>query len=137
MVNGNITFVGDGVKLVSGSAEWDSYGNVLYDDGVFAPNDIPVFYESYMTTMNPYIGTVRTQNLLDQTFIKLRNVAISYTLPASLCQKMKLKGLTVGVIGQNLLMWTKEFRFSDPDKGSDDINTPSTRLVGFNIKLDI
>ena len=50
---------------------------------------------------------------------------------------MKLKGLTVGVIGQNLLMWTKEFRFSDPDKGSDDINTPSTRLVGFNIKLDI
>lgn len=137
VVNGNITFVGDGVKLVSGSAEWDSYGNVLYDDRVFAPNDIPVSYESYMTTMNPYIGTVRTQNLLDQTFIKLRNVAISYTLPASLCQKMKLKGLTVGVIGQNLLMWTKEFRFSDPDKGSDDINTPSTRLVGFNIKLDI
>ena len=87
--------------------------------------------------MNPYIGTVRTQNLLEQTFIKLRSVAISYTLPQSICQKMKLKGLTVGVIGQNLLMWTKEFRFSDPDKGSDNINTPSTRLVGFNIKLDI
>ncbi len=137
VVNGNITFVGEGVKLVSGSAEWDSFGNVLHDDRVFAPNDIPVSYESYMTTMNPYIGTVRTQNLLEQTFIKLRSVAISYTLPQSVCQKMKLKGLTVGVIGQNLLMWTKEFRFSDPDKGSDNINTPSTRLVGFNIKLDI
>lgn len=137
VVNGNITFVGDGVKLVSGSAEWDSYGNVLYDDRVFAPNDIPVSYESYMTTMNPYIGTIRTQNLLDQTFIKLRSVAISYALPSQVCQKLKLKGLTVGIIGQNLLMWTKEFRFSDPDKGSDTINTPSTRLVGFNIKLDI
>lgn len=137
VVNGRITFVGDGVKLVSGSAEWDSFGNVLHDDRVFAPNDIPVSYESYMTTMNPYIGEVRTQNLLEQTFIKLRSVAISYTLPASLCQKIKLKGLTVGVIGQNLLMWTKEFRFSDPDKGKDNINTPSTRLVGFNIKLDI
>lgn len=137
VVNGNITFVGDGVKLVSGSAEWDSFGNVLHDDRVFAPNDIPVSYESYMTTMNPYIGEVRTQNLLEQTFIKLRSVAISYTLPQSICQKMKLKGLTVGVIGQNLLMWTKEFRFSDPDKGTDTINTPSTRLVGFNIKLDI
>lgn len=136
VVNGKYTYIGQGVKLVSGSAEWDSYGNVLRDDRVFAPNDILVSYESYMTAMNPYVGEVHTQNLLDPTFIKLRNVAINYSLPSEWCKKMKMNGVTVGVVGQNLLMWTKEFRFSDPDKGSDNINTPSTRLIGFNVKLD-
>ena len=137
VVNGNKTFIGTGVKLVSGSAEWDSFGNVISDDRVFAPNDIVVSYETYMTNMNPYIGTIRTQNLLDPTFIKLRNLAINYTLPKEWCKKICLQGLTVGIVGQNLLMWTKEFRFSDPDWGEDSINTPSTRLIGFNVKFDI
>ena len=136
-VNGNKTFIGTGVKLVSGSAEWDSFGNVISDDRVFAPNDIVVSYETYMTNMNPYVGTIRTQNLLDPTFIKLRNLAINYTLPKEWCKKICLQGLTVGIVGQNLLMWTKEFRFSDPDWGEDSINTPSTRLIGFNVKFDI
>ena len=137
VVNGNKTFIGTGVKLVSGSAEWDSFGNVISDDRVFAPNDIVVSYETYMTNMNPYVGTIRTQNLLDPTFIKLRNLAINYTLPKEWCKKICLQGLTVGIVGQNLLMWTKEFRFSDPDWGEDSINTPSTRLIGFNVKFDI
>ena len=137
VVNGNKTFIGTGVKLVSGSAEWDSFGNVISDDRVFAPNDIVVSYETYMTETNPNIGTIRTQNLLDPTFIKLRNLAINYTLPKEWCKKICLQGLTVGVVGQNLLMWTKEFRFSDPDWGADSINTPSTRLIGFNVKFDI
>lgn len=137
VVNGNKTFIGTGVKLVSGSAEWDSFGNVISDDRVFAPNDIVVSYETYMTNMNPYVGTIRTQNLLDPTFIKLRNWAINYTLPKEWCKKICLQGLTVGIVGQNLLMWTKEFRFSDPDWGEDSINTPSTRLIGFNVKFDI
>jgi len=33
-------------------------------------------------------------------------------------------------------MWTKEFRFSDPDKASENLNSPSIRYVGFNVKLD-
>ena len=137
VVNGNKTFVGEGVKLVSGSAEWDSDGNVISDDRVFAPNDIIVSYETYQTSMNPYIGSVRTQNLLDQTFIKLRNLAINYTVPNEFCQKLNLKGVSVGFVGQNLWMWTKEFRFADPDKASDNMNTPSTRYLGFNVKLDL
>ena len=136
VVNGNITYVGRGVKLVSGSAEWDSYGNVLRDDRVFAPNDIPVSYETYLVYTNPYIGNIRTQNLMSPTFFKLRNLAISYAFPQELCHKVHLQGLSVGFVGQNLLLWTKEFRFADPDKGKDNINSPSTRLMGFNVKID-
>lgn len=137
VVNNNLTYVGQGVKLVSGAAEWDSFGNVLSDNRVFAPNDIAVSYESYMTTTNPYIGSPRAQNYMNPTFLKLRNLSISYSLPKDLCHKIRMKGVSVGFVGQNLWIWTKDFRFSDPDKGSDNINTPSTRLVGFNVKLDI
>lgn len=135
VVNDNKTFIGEGVKVISGSAEWDSDGNIIRDDRVYAPNDKVVSYETYMTRVNPWIGSVRTQNLLDKTFIKLRNVAINYSLPKSFTQKLKLKQASVGVVGQNLLMWTKDFKFSDPDVGSESINSPSTRYVGFNFKL--
>lgn len=136
VVNGNKTFVGQGVKVVSGSADWDSNGNIIRDDRVYAPNDKVVSYEVYTTRINPYIGTVRTQNLLNQSFFKLRNLALNYRLPSTVCQKMRLKGVMVGFVGQNLWMWTKDFRFSDPDKDSDNLNSPSSRYVGFNVKLD-
>lgn len=89
-----------------------------------------------MMKMNPYIGTVRTQNIFDQTFIKLRDLSVNYALPKKICDKIKMKGASVGLVGQNLLMWTKEFRFSDPDKASENLNSPSIRYVGFNVKLD-
>ena len=92
--------------------------------------------EAYMSNMNPYIGSVRSQNIFDQTYFKLRDLSVSYQVPASICQKVKLKGASLAFVGQNLLIWTKEFRFSDPDRASDNLNSPSSRYVGFNVKLD-
>ena len=148
VVNGNKSYVGQGVKLVSGSADWDSNGNITRDNRVFAPNDIQVSYQDYMINTNPYAegGSKRIQNYFDQTFIKLRDLSITYALPKDICSKIGMKGASVGFVGQNLLMWTKEFRFSDPDKienvkdgttyYEDNISSPSIRYVGFNIKLD-
>jgi len=136
VVNKKQTFVGKGVKVVSGSAEWDVDGNIIRDDRVYAPNDKVVSYETYVTRINPYIGEIRTQNLLNKTFVKLRNLAVNYSLPQKFCSRLSLKQASVGVVGQNLLMWTKDFKFSDPDVGSDNINSPSIRYVGFNLKLN-
>lgn len=58
-------------------------------------------------------------------------------MPRTLCEKVRLKGASIGLVGQNLLIWTKEFKYADPDVGSDNLNAPSTRLLGFNIKLDL
>src|SRR5690606_31490286 len=35
-------WVGNGVKVVSGEAVRDAYGNIIYDDRVFVKNDVPV-----------------------------------------------------------------------------------------------
>ncbi|OCR41652.1 membrane protein [Bacteroides fragilis] len=48
-----------------------------------------------------------------------------------------MKGVTLGLIGQNLLIWMKEFKYADPDVDSDDLNSPSMRYVGFNVKFDL
>lgn len=89
VVNNNKTFTGQGVKVVSGKAEWDANGNVIMDNRVFAPNDKVVSYQDYMMTTNPYASgdNKRAQNWFDKTFIKLRDLSISYEIPQSVCQK--------------------------------------------------
>lgn len=136
VVNGLTNFVGQGVKIVSGNVDYDSDGNILRDDRMFAPNDVAVSYEAYMKNMNPYIGTVTRQNVYDKTFFKLRDLSLSYQMPSEICSKLGLKGAALALVGQNLLMWTKEFRFADPDASSDNLSSPSIRYIGFNVKLD-
>lgn len=130
VVNGNRTFIGPGVKIVSGSVTYDSYGQIVSDDRVFAANDEIVSYENYWK--RAYSGT---RNIWDETFIKLREISLNYFVPASVVQRFKAKKASIGVTGQNLFLWTKEYRFSDPDTGSEDLNSPSMRYLGFNINV--
>ncbi|WP_120261896.1 SusC/RagA family TonB-linked outer membrane protein [Sphingobacterium detergens] len=130
VVNGKRTFVGKGVKIVSGEVSYDKYGQIIKDTRVFAPNETVVSYENYWK--RAYSGT---QNIWDETFIKLREVSLSYNLPREVASRFKAKKASIGVTGQNLFLWTKEYRFSDPDAGSEDLNSPSMRYLGFNISL--
>ena len=133
VVNGK-KYVADGVKIVSGSVQYDSYGNITDDTRVFAPNDAEVSYEAFTRTLKEPRET--TYFLRSKTFFKLRELSIGYSLPKTLCSKIKIKGADVALVGQNLLIWTKDFRFSDPDIDAENINSPSIRYVGVNIKLN-
>lgn len=130
VVNGNRTFVGPGVKIISGTVTYDKYGQIVEDTRVFAPNDAVVSYESYWK--RAYSGT---RNIWDETFVKLREASVNYTLPSELANRVRAKKASIGVTGQNLLLWTKEYKYSDPDVGSDDLNSPSMRYIGFNLGL--
>lgn len=131
VVNGNKTFVAPGVKVVSGDVKYDTYGNITEDTRVFAPNDVPVSYESFIK--GDWVNGA--QFIFSETFIKLRELSLTYDIPASICHSLGLTSSSVSLIGQNLLLWTKEYKFADPDKASDDLASPSVRYVGVNIKL--
>lgn len=136
VVNGLQNYVGPGVKVESGSATYDPYGNVISDDRVFAANDVPVLYQNYITIYNENSGDHNAkQSILDASFIKLREVAFNYNVPTSIINKLHMKSLKVGVVAQNLLMWTKAFKYSDPDRGKENLNSPTPRNIGFNINL--
>lgn len=138
VVNGKQNYVAPGSKVVNGSASYDAYGRMLQDTRTFAPNDIPVSYQSYTMVYNenPWDHQPR-QNILDASFVKLREVALNYSFPAPLADKLLMKNVQIGIIGQNLLMWSKAFKYSDPDRGKENLNSPTTRYIGFNIHLTL
>lgn len=136
VVEGKQNYIGQGVKVVSGSVTYDPFGNVIEDTRVFAPNDVPTSYQSYTQAYNenPWDHNAK-QNILDGSFIKLREVALNYTLPSIIAQKILMKNVKVGVIANNLFMWTKDFKYSDPDRNKENLNSPTPRYVGFNVNL--
>lgn len=135
VMNGKITFVPEGVNVVSGSVSYDSSGNIIEDTRTFKKNDIATSYGPYMMYYYGNCTSMYMQSMLDATFVKLRDFSISYDIPKDFCEKLKLKGASVGFTGQNVFLFTK-FKAADPDTGYDDLNAPSQRYLGCNIKLN-
>ncbi|GGW48542.1 SusC/RagA family TonB-linked outer membrane protein [Arenibacter certesii] len=131
VVNGNISYIGDGVQVVSGEATYDQYGQITSDNRVYAPNNTPISYETYARRFaDGKFGAT------DPTFVKLREVAIGYTFPKDFSNKIGMNRATVSLTAQNVFLWTKEFKFADPDFNSDSqLSSPSQRFVGLNVKL--
>jgi hypothetical protein len=69
------------------------------------------------------------------TFIKLRELSIGYKFPEKWLEKSFIRNASFALTGQNLFLWTKDFKYSDPDVGKEDMNAPSQRMIGFDIKL--
>ncbi|MDD2953245.1 MAG: SusC/RagA family TonB-linked outer membrane protein [Parabacteroides sp.] len=136
VVNGKKNYVGEGVKILSGSVEYDTDGKIIKDTRVFAPNDTEVSYEAYVQSYHSWVGEGRPQNYLKQTFVKLREVSITYDLPGSVCSKLGMVSASVSAIGNNLFVWTKDFKYADPDRGKEELASPSIRMVGFNLKVN-
>jgi len=132
VVNGNKTYVANGVKVVSGSATYDGYGRTLTDDRTYASNDVVVSYESYIKDY----WRRGPQLIFDETFIKLRELSVNYDLPRPFAKKLGMENASVAFVGQNLFLWTKEYKYADPDKAQDDLASPSVRYVGVNIKVE-
>ncbi len=65
---------------------------------------------------NPQLQWQRfsTQYLEDGDFVRLKNVKLTYRLPAALLQKLKLSNAMIFAQGQNLLTWTDYLGF-DPE----------------------
>ena len=81
--------------------------------------------------------------LQDASYIKLRNVQLSYTLPKKWLSKVRLNNLTVFVSGQNLKTWTN-FYGIDPENSlsgnayASSISTiPTTKIINFGLNLSL
>ena len=59
-----------------------------------------------------------TRHLEDGSYLRLKNVTLSYNIPKSVLQKIKVDGLRVYVSGDNAYTWTK-FSGWDPESSLD------------------
>lgn len=135
---GTKNYVGQGVKVISGTVAYDTYGNITSDTRVFATNDVAVTYKTYLENLHKgtaWGGAPSPVDAYSTTFFKIREMSFTYDLPKNICAKFFSKGASVSAVGQNVLLWAKQFKYSDPDGGSENFSDPSQRYLGFNLKV--
>lgn len=136
---GSKNYLGQGVKVVSGSIVYDANQKMVTDTRVFAPNDVYTTYKSYIEALHKgtaWGGSPSPVDLYSTSFFKLRELSVSYRLPDNLLKRVGSKGISVSAVGQNLIYWAKQFKYSDIDGGSENFIDPSMRYIGFNVKVD-
>ena len=126
----------------------ESLGGTPLHDGTFDPGVIAVSdghggttYKENLgdtgTLFQPYIisnGWDFTKDaMFNADFVKLREVSISYKLPASLLNKMGgIKGLSVSVYSRNIMLWTKAKIGIDPERAFQaEASTEGKRGIQF------
>lgn len=139
-----IAFCGTSVETVEGGRDprvWENSVNLV--NGQYVPNTTP--YRPYDLFSNQ-ANVAPAALLVDASYIKLREISLSYRMPSRWFDKTPLGGITVGVFGNNLFLWTpKENKYADPEinasgngnaQGFEFSSLPSQRNFGFNIKAN-
>lgn len=157
------TFSYKGVSLyalfsfVYGNSVWDanyfSRSNGLYEDNQLTsqlrawknPGDITDIPEARLGVNN---GATQnsTRNLFDGSYLRLKNLTISYDLPVSLTSRMNLSRVRLFATGTNLLTFTNypgydpelglNFSQSNLNIGNAFYTAPQARTLSIGINLD-
>ncbi|WP_243347014.1 SusC/RagA family TonB-linked outer membrane protein [Parabacteroides sp. FAFU027] len=119
-------------------------------DGKYVENTTPIagwdhnLNLYYNQTYNAGIGGAYA--LVDRTFLKMRELSLSYAIPKSVLASSFINSAEIALVGRNLFIWTpKSNIFTDPEQTTfgNDIEagfgdygaTPSTKSLGFSVKL--
>jgi len=75
--------------------------------------------------------------LYDASFIRLKTVELGYTLPKELTSRLRISNMRFFVSGFNLLTWSKEIKWADPELSGDYTTYPPLRVInlGVNVKF--
>jgi TonB-linked SusC/RagA family outer membrane protein len=132
------SLVAPGITLTGGAVLLDpNTGEILnMKDLTVVPNTKVTTVQSYSSR---YAG-LEELNIIDKTFAKLREITLTYQLPASLIGKSIIKKAEVSLVSRNVhLFFNKRYKDVDPDQFTQDagsgLQTPTTRRFGFNINL--
>jgi TonB-linked SusC/RagA family outer membrane protein len=128
--------------VINGGRDSILIANSSYDrgDGVYLANSrYKVDVQDYFTDQ-----TNNAFNLLDGSFTKLREISVSYVIPAKYLSKTPFGNLVIGFSGRNLWLKTPaENIFIDPEtssfgtgnnQGYEFGTIPSLKSYGFNLR---
>ena len=115
-------------------------------DGSFVENTTPVSYAKICDYWNAGGDMMGSYELIDKSFVKLRNISLGWDLPKRWLSKTPFQDIKVSVYGSNLFVWTpSDNTFIDPEMTSfgNDLEgqygewtaNPSSRKFGFNLMV--
>ncbi|TDH19986.1 SusC/RagA family TonB-linked outer membrane protein [Segetibacter sp. 3557_3] len=133
------------VQLASGAST--PAGEIVYDDGIiFNGVTTDGKQNTRILPAQQYYKSFRTideANIFDASYVKLREVKLSYNIPAKIIRVLKLEGASIALTGRNLAILHKNVPHIDPEvafntgngQGLESLSNPSTRSYGFNINI--
>lgn len=155
----NLSFLIDiqkGGKYFSTSHMWGMYSGMLEAtvangiretglvlDGVLEDGTRNNINISALSWGQGHFNTVDAQNVFDASYVKLRDISLSYDLPKNLIGD-KLRGITISAFGRNLFTWGLAWKGMDPEmasygsgnvQGLEGGSLPSTRIYGANVQV--
>jgi TonB-linked SusC/RagA family outer membrane protein len=157
-------FYGDGSGLYEETAGVNNLGNptrslVAEGGGVIlpgvkqdgSPNDIRASNHNgagataFGYVANSGAGMPRAFYVYDGTFVKLREFALTYSLPTSVLSRFGgFKAVDISAVGRNLWIIHKNMKYSDPEESLSAGNAnagyqsgayPAVRTYGFNVRF--
>lgn len=110
-----------------------------HDDGT--PNTTRVAADNY--AVDGWAVSPNKRFVYDASFIKLREVTLTYNLPTTLLGKSPIAGASIGFVGSNLWIIHKNLPYSDPEasQGGGNIQgwqsgvMPATKNYGFTLNV--
>ncbi len=154
------TIYDDGGKYLNGGFNNVNQGywntTARYRDGRWTPGRTDAQFTR--ATLNPFDANSNnsTQWLYRGDYLRIRTVTLNYDFPAEICRKLRMDGLSVYAIGQNLLTFTdfpgwdpEVVRYADAGDGNARANqsnlnfstpylpTPQARtfIFGFRVRI--
>ncbi|MFN8154721.1 MAG: SusC/RagA family TonB-linked outer membrane protein [Bacteroidia bacterium] len=142
-------YASEAARIEAGVApeDWVATGGYLAE-GVTAdgkPNTVYVNPELYWGQFSEWTNEIHEQFIYDASFVKLRELTISYNVPEKIRSRMHLKGLSVALTGRNLWLIYSGAPNIDPEssytngngQGYEIYSWPTRRSIGINIKITL
>lgn len=110
------------------------------DNPIYEPNTIRVDASAF--GQYGYAAYPNSEFVYDAGYVKLREVALTYTMPSRYLTNTFMTGIQITVTGSNLWIIDKSLPYADPESGLSSGNLqgyttgalPTTQDYGFNIK---
>jgi iron complex outermembrane receptor protein len=129
-------------------------GSKVYHDGVILPGVTVSGKENtqiidaayyYMNTFYWGALAVNESAVVDNSYIKLRELVLGYTLPLKITNKLHFNSIRFSLIGRNLFYFWRTLKNLDPEatigsnwirQNVDEGSMAATRSFGFSVNLD-
>ncbi len=124
----------------------DEGGGNIFEGAVFedgTPND--VYVPAYRWGRYWYYNNSPTARyVFDASYVKLRELSLTYSLPASVLGNGVIRGVDIALVGRNLWIISKNVEHFDPEviltagnrQGIEQGAYPTVKTFGINVKLN-
>ncbi|HSZ84470.1 MAG TPA: SusC/RagA family TonB-linked outer membrane protein [Puia sp.] len=132
-------YTGDGVNLTGAAIQLDPVNGTITNF-----KDLTEQKNATKSLVQPFVynaASIPDLNMINKTYVKLREVTITYKLPDNIFGKKSfVQAATVSFVGRNLLyFFPNRYKDLDVDQYTQDsgsgLQTPTTRSYGFNLNL--